>query len=376
MDGPDATRRENRASVTSRRAAIGRALRARDQGADNPDFVSLSDDEQSNGLATFSTEAARMAESTFERVAGRATTPVVTKQDIVAPVTPEVPSPVWLAPVLASGLAAAVVVFALLSVRAMRTTSDVPRMASITTASKGIEGARKASPIAHAAAPIAVPHGAPSPAPVAPAGEKPPAPTAVAKVPVSAPRESVRPPAPEPRRVRPDPPVHAAVVVSPPPAAAPRILEPPIAPPVDSPTVPAVLEAAPRPVAAVPASLPRAESTVAPVGPPAPEIAIQAVLSRYRSAYQGLDAAAAKAIWPTVDHKALARAFERLEQQRLVFETCQISAGDAYAMASCVGTASYVPRAGSKVRHDDQRQWDFTLSKADDGWRIDSVFAH
>ena len=372
MDGPDATRRENRASVTSRRAAIGRALRARNQVPDEPAFVSLSDDEQANGLATFSPEEAGKGEQTFERVPGRVATSLPTVRDTIEPVTPEVPSPVWLPPLLAAGLAAAVVVFALLSVRVMRTTSDVPHTASSTPASKGPEAA-------HEPAAIAVSHDVPLTAPAAAVSENEPAPPIVAEAPVSKPRESVQPPAPEPRRVRPDPPIRAAVAISPPTVpstAAPRTLESAIVPPVDRPALPAVLEVEPRSVAAVPSSLPRAESSVAPARPPAPEAAIQTVLSRYRTAYQGLDAAAARAVWPSVDHKALSKAFERLEQQHLVFEACQISVGDAHAMASCVGTASYVPRAGSKVRHDDQRQWDFTLSKVDDAWLIESVFAH
>jgi hypothetical protein len=48
---------------------------------------------------------------------------------------------------------------------------------------------------------------------------------------------------------------------------------------------------------------------------------------------------------------------------------------EARAVAVCSGTASYVPRVGKKARRGDQRQWEFELSKADDGWLIDTVSA-
>jgi hypothetical protein len=100
------------------------------------------------------------------------------------------------------------------------------------------------------------------------------------------------------------------------------------------------------------------------------------VLTQYRTAYRALDAGAARAVWPSVDAKALRKAFDRLEEQDLTFNFCLIAfSGDVRAVASCHGSARYVPRVGNKDPHDDQRQWEFTLSKVDDAWQIDTVFA-
>ena len=108
---------------------------------------------------------------------------------------------------------------------------------------------------------------------------------------------------------------------------------------------------------------------------PAPETAIQTVLTQYRTAYRDLDAGAAQAVWPSVDAKALRKAFERLEEQHLIFNSCQIAVSDARAVVSCDGSARYVPRVGNRDPHDDRRQWEFTLSKVDDVWLIDKVSA-
>ena len=103
--------------------------------------------------------------------------------------------------------------------------------------------------------------------------------------------------------------------------------------------------------------------------------AIQGVLGRYRTAFNELDAGAAGAIWPSLDTKALRRAFEQLEEQNLVFDACQIAVTDARAVASCGGTAWYVPRVGNKTQRGDWRQWEFNLRKIDDVWLIDTVSA-
>ena len=172
-----------------------------------------------------------------------------------------------------------------------------------------------------------------------------------------------------------DPPIQRVSVSSPGTAEPLPILEPPIAPLLASPPPPASLRVEASPVVEVPATLPRAEASAAPVLPrvPPPEAAIQTVLSRYRSAYRELDAGAARAIWPSVDTKALGKAFERLERQDLTFDSCQIAIIDVRAVASCHGVASYVPRVGKKGVRDDPRRWEFKLSKVDDTWQIETV---
>ena len=128
--------------------------------------------------------------------------------------------------------------------------------------------------------------------------------------------------------------------------------------------------------AAVPSAPARTEIASPVVRPPAPESAVQTVLSRYRDAYGDLDAGAARAVWPSVDHKALSKAFDRLEQQQLLFDSCEVSVTDARAVASCRGVATYIPRVGNKDRRDDRRQWEFTLRRVNDAWLIDTVSAH
>jgi hypothetical protein len=188
----------------------------------------------------------------------------------------------------------------------------------------------------------------------------------------------------EPPRVRTDPPIRLAAFSNSRPVEPRPAPKPAVAAIVDRPAaLPASLAAEPIPAAtvpvavpaAVPAVLPRAEAIPPPARPPAPESAVQTVLARYRDAYDGLDAGAARAVWPSVDHKALSKAFDRLEQQQLLFDACEISVTGARAAASCRGVASYWPRVGNKARRDEQREWEFKLSKVGDAWRIDSVFA-
>ena len=52
---------------------------------------------------------------------------------------------------------------------------------------------------------------------------------------------------------------------------------------------------------------------------------VRSILSRYRSAYDRLDATAAKDIWPSVNERALARAFEGLESQEVEFSSCRLA---------------------------------------------------
>ena len=63
------------------------------------------------------------------------------------------------------------------------------------------------------------------------------------------------------------------------------------------------------------------------------------------------------AVWPTVNEKTLARAFERLEDQDVSFENCQIEIAAVLADAACSGTARYVPKVGSRTPKAEARQW-------------------
>ena len=129
---------------------------------------------------------------------------------------------------------------------------------------------------------------------------------------------------------------------------------------------------APRPTPAPP---------VTPVPPPTPvpertdEAGVQAALQRYASAYSRLDARAAQAVWPSVDARALERAFEGLESQSLALDRCELDVGQTLATADCRGTATYVRRIGSKAPRTEPRAWTFNLRKSGDSWHILSAAA-
>jgi hypothetical protein len=100
---------------------------------------------------------------------------------------------------------------------------------------------------------------------------------------------------------------------------------------------------------------------------------IQKVLQRYRSAYQVLDARSAREVWPAVNQAALSRAFNGLESQTLSFDECYVRVRGTAGGATCHGTASYVPRVGSRDARVEPRTWTFVLRKIGADWIIQSV---
>ena len=107
----------------------------------------------------------------------------------------------------------------------------------------------------------------------------------------------------------------------------------------------------------------------------ADEAAIETTLRQYEEAYERLDAKAAVAVWPTVDQRALSRAFAGLASQSLDFRGCEVvvRAGASTATASCSGTAEYVRKVGDTRVRVEPRQWTFTLNKTQGAWRIEAV---
>jgi len=383
MDGPDAPRRHHE--------------------SDDPFLLTLTEEERLHGLDLFGDDPPQVKQpqaetQTYEHVPAyvdslappgqsleRATPPLPPAVRRAPPVQPETwISQIWYAPLLAAVLTAVVVVYAVMTV-VMRTTADGEIAAlndRILERNQAARAVPKTAAVAAVPEPAAVTVTPSAPSRGAPSATDEPTPPAI-----SSKREAPR--------VRPAPAVKTASVSSPRAAkplpiqesktasvSSPRTAKPlpiresTIAPLVGSSPPPASLSAEPRPVVASPATLPRAEASAAPAPRmPAPETAIQTVLSQYRTAYRDLDAGAARAVWPSVDTKALRKAFDRLEQQDLIFDSCQITVSDVRAVASCNGYAWYVPRVGNKGPHDDQRQWEFKLSKVEDAWLIDKVSA-
>jgi hypothetical protein len=104
-----------------------------------------------------------------------------------------------------------------------------------------------------------------------------------------------------------------------------------------------------------------------------PTSAIQRALAQYQTAYSQMDVAAVRRLWPTVDGKALARAFDQLRQENLTFESCDVGVNGRTALASCAGTAQYVPKVGNKSPRVERQQWRISLRQAIDAWVIDRV---
>jgi hypothetical protein len=119
-----------------------------------------------------------------------------------------------------------------------------------------------------------------------------------------------------------------------------------------------------------------AATVSAPVVSRVDESRVAQVLNQYARAYGRLDAGAARAVWPSVDERALARAFAGLESQDVEFDACSIDVRGATANASCRGRASYVGKIGSREPRTETRQWQFELRRDGDAWMIESAEAH
>jgi hypothetical protein len=184
-------------------------------------------------------------------------------------------------------------------------------------------------------------------APASPA--TPPAPTVIER------REESRPPAPA------------------------SVSSVPALPAVSSaPAVPAVSSAGPVPVpspAPPPPAAVSAPSATPAAGLTAETRAVALALDRYQDAFSALDVNAAHAVWPSVDVRALAKAFGQLEEQTFDLEGCNITVAGAQAEADCAGNARYVRKVGNRALRVEPRRWQFKLRQTNDQWVIDTVDA-
>jgi hypothetical protein len=97
---------------------------------------------------------------------------------------------------------------------------------------------------------------------------------------------------------------------------------------------------------------------------------IEDVLRRYELAYRRLDAGGAKAVWPALDERTLARSFDGLSWQEVRFDRCVIHLSSPDAEAVCAGVAAYAHKAGNRQPRSERRRWTFQLRKADGAWTI------
>ena len=135
-----------------------------------------------------------------------------------------------------------------------------------------------------------------------------------------------------------------------------------------NPPAPAPLEtiAVPLPASSLLAATPIVPAARTPGG-------VDRVLARYQAAFSDLDVDAVHQIWPTADRKALTKAFEQLQEERLTFESCDVTMSGNTAAAVCSGTTRYVPRVGNKSVRVERQQWHLSLREAANAWVVDSV---
>jgi hypothetical protein len=107
----------------------------------------------------------------------------------------------------------------------------------------------------------------------------------------------------------------------------------------------------------------------APSPSPPDERQVRAILSRYEAAYSSLDAAAAGALWPGVDQRALASAFQGLSAQTVSLGRCDVRVSGTTAQAECSGTARWNPKVGGGPQTA-SRHWRFDLRSTGSDWVI------
>jgi hypothetical protein len=98
-------------------------------------------------------------------------------------------------------------------------------------------------------------------------------------------------------------------------------------------------------------------------------------VKQFQIAYERLDPELTRAIWPTVNARALARAFDGLRSQRVAFERCQVTVDDDAGQALCWGTITYVPRVGGQFARTESRLWIFDLTNWNRRWLIANAVA-
>ena len=103
--------------------------------------------------------------------------------------------------------------------------------------------------------------------------------------------------------------------------------------------------------------------------------AVRRTLQEYEDAFEDLDVTAAAVVWPSVDRRALSRAFATLKSQGLHFEECDIAVVESNATASCHGTVEFVRRVGRSEPLTSHQRWIFKMRKFGTDWMIEQVTA-
>ena len=103
------------------------------------------------------------------------------------------------------------------------------------------------------------------------------------------------------------------------------------------------------------------------------ESGIRRALQSYQEAYGRLDVEGTADVWPSVDRRALARAFEGLESQGIDFQTCAVTVAGERATAQCRGTLRFVRKVGNALPLTAEQHWLFEMRRSGADWKIDRV---
>jgi hypothetical protein len=103
--------------------------------------------------------------------------------------------------------------------------------------------------------------------------------------------------------------------------------------------------------------------------------ALAEVLGHYEQAFDRLDAKGAAAIWPSVDARALSRAFARLRRQDIDFGNCAFLVSASDAAARCAGVLRYAQRVGDSALKTEEHVWTIEFARAGESWQIVRISA-
>ena len=189
------------------------------------------------------------------------------------------------------------------------------------------------------------------------------------------PSAPVAPRGPDPVAPPATPPVVTAPIETPPVAPAVAIAPAEVVPPPATTTPDAVAEVAP-PAPAARTVAPDPNSGVSPARRfDAESASLASIVRSYERAYDRLDAAAAAALWPSVDERALARAFARLQTQDLEFDNCTFAVSDNEATAQCAGKLQYSRRIGDPSLKSERHVWTIEFVRMGESWHIVRITA-
>jgi hypothetical protein len=119
--------------------------------------------------------------------------------------------------------------------------------------------------------------------------------------------------------------------------------------------------------------VPEALTTLPGAEIPDDEEAVRRAIRSYEQAYERVDAAAIAKLWPTVDQRALSRAFDTVTSQGIGLESCAIALNGEQATAQCRGRHKFVGKANNSVTIASEQQWLFKMRRAGGEWRIEDV---